>query len=154
MNGNLPSALYKKLSISGVIVSLFAVYILLTPGISRGQDQGKEKAAIAAAEAWLALVDAGKYDESWAQAAGYFKNALTEEKWAQALNGVRKPLGNPVSREVKTSQYATSLPGAPDGQYVIIQFQTSFANKASAVETVTPALDNDGKWRVSGYFIK
>jgi hypothetical protein len=47
-----------------------------------------------------------------------------------------------------------SLPGAPDGEYVVIQFATSFENKKSAIETVTPMLDSDGEWRVSGYFIK
>lgn len=48
----------------------------------------------------------------------------------------------------------TSLPGAPDGKYVVIQYDTSFENKKAAVETVTPMLDKDGKWRVSGYYIK
>jgi len=52
------------------------------------------------------------------------------------------------------AQPATSLPGAPDGDYVVIQFQTSFANKASAVETITPMRDRDGAYRVSGYFIR
>ena len=37
---------------------------------------------------------------------------------------------------------------------ILIQFSTAFANKASAVETVTPMLDDDGEWRVSGYFVK
>jgi len=46
------------------------------------------------------------------------------------------------------------VPGAPDGKYVIIQFETSFENKASAVETVTPMQDADGVWRVAGYFVK
>jgi hypothetical protein len=59
-----------------------------------------------------------------------------------------------VSRRVKGAQYATSLPGAPDGEYVVIQYDTSFAHKASAVETITPMRDGDGQWRVSGYFIK
>ncbi|MGA9534411.1 MAG: DUF4019 domain-containing protein [Desulfobacterales bacterium] len=27
-------------------------------------------------------------------------------------------------------------------------------NKTSAVETITPMLDKDGQWRVSGYYIK
>jgi hypothetical protein len=27
-------------------------------------------------------------------------------------------------------------------------------NKAAAVETVTPMLDADGVWRVSGYFVR
>ena len=49
---------------------------------------------------------------------------------------------------------ATSLPGAPDGEYVVIQFEASFGNKRASVETVTPMLDKDGQWRVSGYYIK
>ena len=48
----------------------------------------------------------------------------------------------------------SSIPGAPDGEYVVIQFKTSFENKKSGIETVTPMLDKDGKWRVSGYYIK
>ena len=50
--------------------------------------------------------------------------------------------------------YVTELPGAPDGQYVVIQFKTAFANKQSAIETVTPMLEEDGRWLVAGYFIK
>jgi hypothetical protein len=34
------------------------------------------------------------------------------------------------------------------------QFETSFENKKSAVETVIPMMDGDGRWRVSSYFIK
>ncbi len=55
---------------------------------------------------------------------------------------------------MKSKQYATSLPGAPDGQYVVIQYKTAFENKKAGVETITPMLDKDKKWRVSGYFIK
>ncbi len=57
-------------------------------------------------------------------------------------------------RKVRNQTYTTSVPGAPDGEYVVIQFDTSFQNKKSAIETVTPMLDKDGKWRVSGYYIK
>ena len=41
-----------------------------------------------------------------------------------------------------------------DGKYVVIQYDTVFEHKASAVETVTPMPDPDGVWRVSGYFIR
>ena len=70
------------------------------------------------------------------------------------MEAVRKPLGQTVSRSLKSKQYQTVLPGAPDGEYVVIQFNTSFEHKRSAVETVTPMKDKDGKWRVSGYYIK
>jgi hypothetical protein len=59
-----------------------------------------------------------------------------------------------VTRKVKTKSYRTSLPGAPDGEYVVIQFDTSFVNKKAAVETVTPMMDKNGVWRASGYYIK
>ncbi|MGA2069949.1 MAG: DUF4019 domain-containing protein [Sedimentisphaerales bacterium] len=113
-----------------------------------------EQAAIDAAQKWLSLVDGGQYSESWEQAAGYFRNAISKDKWEQTIKAVRVPLGAQMSRVVASKQYTTSVPGAPDGQYVIIQFTTSFKNKASATETVTPMLDKDGSWRVSGYFIK
>ena len=72
----------------------------------------------------------------------------------QSLRAVRSPLGGLVSRQIKKAAYVTSLPGAPDGEYVVIQFATTFENKRSAIETITPMLEKDGHWRVSGYFIK
>jgi hypothetical protein len=58
------------------------------------------------------------------------------------------------ARKVKSATFARTLPGAPDGEYVVIQFESQFENKAAAIETVTPMHDKDGTWRVSGYFIK
>ena len=117
-------------------------------------DEVAEKAAQAASEQWLALVDRGQYAESWGTAASYFKNAVSEKQWLQSMKGARQPLGKMISRRLKSAIFTTSLPGAPDGQYVVIQYATSFENKASAVETVTPMRGPDKQWRVSGYFIK
>ena len=113
-----------------------------------------EKAAVKSAESWLALVDAGNYGKSWQESAELFRTAVTKETWDQSLKAARAPLGDMLSRKVKSSQYATSLPGAPDGEYVVIQFETTFSKKKAAIETVTPMKGPDGKWRVSGYFIK
>jgi hypothetical protein len=77
-----------------------------------------------------------------------------KDVFEQQLKAARSPLGAMKSRELDSQKYQTSAPGAPDGKYVIIQFKTSFENKASAVETITPMQDKDGKWRVSVFFIK
>ncbi len=135
-------------------MSVVAACVLVAAVSGRAAEPEKEKAAVAAAETWVALVDQGKYAESWMEAAAYFKNAVKQEQWEQAAQAVRKPLGKLVSRKVKTSAYKTALPGAPDGEYVVITFEASFENKKAALETVTPMMDKDGKWRVSGYFIK
>lgn len=113
-----------------------------------------EEAATGAARAWLAQVDAGEYGASWDSAAPLFQGAVEREKWGETLKAVREPLGAVVARTLKSATYTETLPGAPDGEYVVLQFDTSFENKKSAVETVTPTKAADGAWRVSGYFIR
>ena len=142
-----------SLSFIGRIVPVFALIAIACAALPAGAEDPEEH-ALKAAKSWLALVDEGEYAKSWDTAATYFKGAVTEEKWEQAVKAVRAPLGQVLSRKVKSAQYATTLPGAPDGEYVVIQFDTSFENKKSAVETVTPMKDKDGTWRVSGYYIK
>ena len=111
-------------------------------------------AAVAAADAWLRLVDRGKYAESWETAALLFRAGMAQERWVQAAGAVRNPLGNVVLRKLKTKKAVTSLPGAPDGNYVVILYDTTFENKRNSVETVTSMLEKDGRWRVSGYYIR
>ena len=103
---------------------------------------------------WLALVDAGQSAESWAAAASHFRRAVSDAQWAAAADGVRAPLGAVASRTLKSEQRATELPGAPDGEYAVLQFASSFEHRRSAVETVTMMRDTDGRWRAAGYFIR
>jgi hypothetical protein len=107
-----------------------------------------------AARNWLALADATDAAGTWAAAASLFRNAVPEGEWARSLNAVRAPLGPVVARNLRTARAATELPGAPDGEYVVLEFDTQFARKRVAVETVTPMRDADGAWRVSGYYIR
>ena len=136
------------------IIAGLTVFVTLSASTVMGQVADKEKIAVAAAEKWLIMIDGGKYAESWKEAAEYFRAAVKQEQWEQSLLAVRKPLGKLFSRKVKTKSYTTSLPGAPDGEYVVIQFETSFEKKKSAIETVTPMKEKDGNWRVSGYYVK
>ena len=136
------------------LISYYRFTFKTCEGISKSNLNAK-KAAVKSAQEWLELVDSEKYMKSWKEAAQYFKSAIIKSKWEGAMRAVRKPpLGKIVFRELKSQQYATSLPGAPDGEYVVIQYKTSFENKRSAIETITPMIDKDGKWRVSGYYIK
>jgi hypothetical protein len=134
------------------ICAVLFVIFAIVPGPGAGQNA--EEMAVKASSQWLALVDGGKYAESWDESAHVFRGAVTKEKWKESLTAVRKPLGKLISRSVKSKHYSRSLPGAPDGEYVVIQYDTSFENKRASVETVTPMLDKDGKWRVSGYYIR
>jgi serine/threonine protein kinase len=112
------------------------------------------KAAVSVAEKWLAAIDGGNYSLTWKDASAFFQASVTEQAWNTSMEGFRKPLGNLVSRKLKSVQPATSLPGAPDGEYVVMQFDTSFAAKKTAVETVTFTHEKAGSWRASGYYIR
>ena len=140
-----------------MLKNVLAVLVLLSMilvSVAFGADATQNKDALAAAENWLTVIDKGEYAKSWKEAAEYFKTAITEEEWVQSMQAVRKPLGKLISRKVKNLTPKTSLPNTPDGKYVVIQFETSFENRKSGIETVTPQLEKDGKWRVSGYHIK
>ncbi len=130
-----------------------ATALLLALALSAKADD-QTAPAVKAAEAWLSLVDSGDYAASWKEAAPVFKEAVSQAQWEAAVKSVRSPLGKLESRELMGAKFTTTLPGAPDGEYVVIQFKAKFAQKAEAVETVTPMKDPEGAWRVSGYFIR
>ena len=110
--------------------------------------------AQAAAMSWLALTDAGEYAKGWDQAAGLFQAGVTKADWQRAVQDARSPLGELKSRTLKSATVTRSPPDAPEGEYVVIQYESHFEHKANVIETVTPLRDKDETWKVAGYFIK
>ena len=126
--------------------------LLAVPAARADEGQAVSKAQ-ASAKAWLALTDAGKYAQSWDAAAAFFQKAVSKADWEKALEKVRGPLGAMKSRKLKSATFTRTLPNAPEGEYVVIQFDTQFENRA-VVETVTPMKEKDGSFKVSGYYVK
>ena len=83
-------------------------------------------------------MDATQYGQSWDEAATLFKSAVTKQEWMKAVQSARAPLGAFEVAGLQDRHFYRSLPVHPDGEYVVIQFDTQFENKAAAVETVTP----------------
>ncbi len=110
--------------------------------------------ASAAANNWLKYVDENDDFAAWAMGSTLFKARVSEDLWTDKVGPARQSLGAVISRKVNSAVYATTLPGAPDGQYVVLRYLTSFAQKKSALETIVMMLDTDGQWRVAGYYIK
>lgn len=108
---------------------------------------------LTAASSWMSLVDAKRWDESWSAAGTLFKSRMPQSRWPSTIQPVRESLGAVWSRSLKSVTKSTSLPGAPDGEYEVVKFQTSFAKKAVAIETVVLSRESSG-WKVDGYFIR
>jgi len=134
--------------ICGTLVSVLVLLVC-----SFGQDPNL-KAATYASQQWLALVDSGRYAESWESAASFFQQKFSQEQWGQTMTSFRAPLGKLMSRQLLNASYETNLPDAPAGRYYVLQFRTRFADYPTVVETVTAIQEPNGQWRVAGYLIR
>jgi len=115
---------------------------------------GRTSTVQAAARDWVGLTDRGEVGATWDAAGKQFKNAITRERWSESLTAVRKPFGPMVQRSTLSTTFPESIAGAPDGEYSIVLFRTSFANRVDSRETVTLERESDGAWRVVGYVIQ
>jgi len=122
-----------------------------TPAGAQDKHADAEQKAVAVAESWLALVDRGEYAQAWETQAERLKKAVMRRDFVKSIGDWRKQLGKVTSRQLESKKYATTLPHAPDGPYVVVQYKTSFASKKSLAETVTLMLGKDKKWRVLDY---
>lgn len=129
------------------------IWIGRLPGFEHAQFGGPEKAAIDATQSWLAMIDVGDYSGSWKESAAVMRSGASEQDSVAALERNRKPLGRMLSRKLRSAKLSKDLPDAPTGTYVVMEFDTAFENKKSAIETVTFRLESDGTWKAAGYFI-
>jgi hypothetical protein len=151
-----------------LIMSLIVAAFVLSSALQRSGAQGPETAKFQSAAAslsasqsggvksareWVALVDAQRWEDSWRSAGTLFKSQVSAQQWASTVQPVRQPLGVVSKRALQGVTASNSLPGAPAGQYEIVLFQTSFAQKSGATEQVVLARESSG-WKVIGYFIR
>ncbi|MGH7544332.1 MAG: DUF4019 domain-containing protein [Gemmatimonadota bacterium] len=110
--------------------------------------------AIPAAADWLVLLDAGDYDGTWQAAAPQFRESVPQASWSEQAARARSPLGPFADRTLVSVQFATLVPDLEPGRYIVFQYVTAVAGDRSAVETLSMARQDDGSWRVAGYFVR
>ena len=140
-----------RLTAGKIVCTVVLAFLVITS--ASFADQSKELMAITSAEDFLLLVDSGHFAESWDATSSIFKQQVAKQQWVKQLEGFRPTLGNITAREIINKNFTKTLPGAPDGEYVVIQFATSFTNKKNATETVTLMFEKNDKWLVLGYYI-
>jgi Protein of unknown function (DUF4019) len=126
---------------------------LVLPAATFAQDP-RASMAQQAARSWLALADKLDAEATWKATGPRFQNAITVARWRAALQKERAPRGAVVQRAVMMTTFGSQFRGLPpDGNYALVQFRTSFAQKEDGAESVTLELGADGAWRVIGYVI-
>ena len=139
---------------SFISATILTLSLAVAPSGVTAQSLGpREQAAASAAEAWLVHINAGMYEESWAQASPAFQSAVTAQQWAASVRQVLNQTGALVKREVSTVTPTTNPPGAPAGEYMVVAYKSGFVSAPTAIETVV--LREEGSdWKVVGYFVR
>lgn len=146
-------------NIIGVVLMTFALGLLMLtalpqvasdpPPAAVRSSETPDPEVVTSARQWLALVDQGRWEESYRATGASFRSLNTVQVWTAASERVHAPLGAVISRTFVSQE---ELPAPPHG-YEVVKFRTTFANRADAIETVT--LNHEGgMWRVVGVYIR
>lgn len=107
-----------------------------------------------AAREWLLLADQFDAAATWKTAGPRFQQTLTIARWAEGLAREREPRGRIVRRAITATSFGTTLGGVPEsGNFAVVKFRSSFAQRPEGEEHVTLEFGADEIWRVIGYVI-
>jgi hypothetical protein len=132
-----------------VLVALVLLFGTAAPAFSQAARRITVTATTPApddrARQWLVLVDDKNYTQSWSEAGKAFQNRQKVEAWAANADARRAPLGAVASRSLKSIDLDRN-------NIAVIRYDTVFARKAAAVETLTLTFENGG-WTVTDYAV-
>lgn len=130
--------------------------LLAVPAVAQTAPGGPSTAMTPApddrAKQWVQLVDDKNYGDAYKQMGTAAQDKVAADKWSQKISAVRDPMGAMATRNIKDVKLTKTLPGMRDGQYATVRFDSSFAHKTAAVETVVLRSEK-GAWSVIDYSI-
>ena len=115
---------------------------------------GDDKDAIEAGKKWLELLDSGKSGVAWDSASKQLQSVVKRDAFIAQVRAARKPLGKLESRSAVKFARAHDIPGAPTGDYAIIEFDGKYANGKHLSEQLVWTIEDTGIWRVAGYYYR
>ncbi len=140
----------------GIHITLLcaALAIIIIPRLNQKPDTAKATEAIQSAERFLQLVDNESYEQSWQAAAKLLKEKVPNEEWIKKMASLRTWAGPVVERKNTGSRYTTEAEDSPEGEYIILSYDSKYQKQESAKEQVIVMLEDDHLWRVAGYFVQ
>ena len=126
----------------------------LAPAASAARDVDPNALAQAALQI-LQAIDREQAGALWDGASGVTRRSIQRAQFVGQIATARKALGAPGSRIWTAVRREGVEQGGelPPGLYASIEFSSRFQARA-ATELVSLRLDEDGRWRFSGYVIR
>ncbi|MBC8114371.1 MAG: protein kinase [Candidatus Saccharimonas sp.] len=112
----------------------------------------EERKVLKAAEAFLGVMDDGKFGELWNMSSTMAKRAITREQASKHYQSLRDTVGKATQRTLQRLWLIDEFPGLPEGRYACVEYKTHFANREGLLfESAVLNFDTDGQWRVNTY---
>jgi hypothetical protein len=135
-----------------VLPILLVVLTLLATAMPRGfgSAEDHEQEALVASKNWIAQIDAGNYEESYAFTCDALRDKVPIDHWVDVLKSLRTPWGSVASRKQTSHIYKPNGVHGLSGECMVITYDTMFQKMPNATEEIVLLWD-DGKWRGAGY---
>lgn len=114
-----------------------------------GMRSAKEDAQ-AAAQAWLARIDAGEFGASWETAAPLLRQRMERADWVRNAKRLRDTVQTVSNRTLTATRYQESLRRAPnEGPFVLLAYRSSY--EGGHLDELLVTVQDDTTWTVAGY---
>ncbi|SHJ35898.1 Protein of unknown function [Malonomonas rubra DSM 5091] len=133
-----------------ILIALGIIYVSYTNNLPKKE---QIQVADAAAQEFLQMVDAGRYDDSWVIAAPYLRQEIPQEKWLQELTDLRTKVGKLNERSLEDANFTAAIKEMPDSVLMLLEYTANY-EKGVFKEMITLIRESDTRWRVVGYFIQ
>jgi hypothetical protein len=132
------------------IVLLLALLLGLSTTVSA---EFPSSTALAKAESFVVILDNRNYGEAYLQSSDLLKLRTPQKEWIEQQKTAFHLLGDVQKRQLMAVKARDIYPGLPDGNYLIVCFETRTAHKARAIEVVL-LREEETDWRVCNYSIR
>ncbi|WP_323122694.1 DUF4019 domain-containing protein [Burkholderia alba] len=98
-------------------------------------------------------LDAGRFGDVWNGVSPFVKSKVTQQQFVTETQQARQSLGAVTQRgwaAVTRIQFSNSKT-VPDGLYANVDYATTLSTGKIAYEKLSFRLEDDGKWRLTGY---
>ncbi len=110
-------------------------------------------AALTKAERFVGILDSRNYDRAYLQTSDLLKLRTPQTEWIRQQEIAFQLLGDVRERQLSTVKARAVYPGLPDGNYLIVCFETRTAHKVKAIEVVL-LKEEETDWQVCNYSIR
>lgn len=141
--------MFKNYKIYALTALLLASLVMPSGAALLSQPQAENLARV-----FLQQLDQGQQDNAWQAMSSLFQVFNDPTKWKTRQQVIRTSYGSLLSRRLISISYRPVFRYSPDGDYVVIQFQSIYQNKADSRETVVLDCSNGTECPVREYVIQ